>query len=244
MPANVPQFDGISAVEAGARLREIRLKQEKTQQELADLCGMPADNYLTGYEKGKKDWRRSDYVVAIMEALRINASMARKQFGMRVVIDPSVSPNHIPEVERPCNANVRFAGVVHAGTGANSATSIDYINVPLSLLGKYRAADCYVVEVTGDSMTDAEAKRSIPEGSHVLLNAKLEPKPRDIVVAWLPEIPGFPDGVGVLKVFRRNSDETTLESINPQGARFPLRAYPDAKIQGVYIAHWQVGRRA
>lgn len=72
MPAaRLPRFNGILAKQAGDLLR---LKRSlRTQSQVAAEIGIDPQ-YLSDFERGKVDWRRSDYRQAVISALNITAA--------------------------------------------------------------------------------------------------------------------------------------------------------------------------
>jgi transcriptional regulator with XRE-family HTH domain len=65
------KFKGITAKEAGALLRQKR--GVRTQAQLASAIGIDPQ-YLSDYERGKVDWRRSDYRGLLIRHLQISIS--------------------------------------------------------------------------------------------------------------------------------------------------------------------------
>jgi SOS-response transcriptional repressor LexA len=248
MPANAKGFKGVDKFAAGVFLRERRMSKgrEWTHQRVADLTGMPNDNYMVSYEKGKVDWRKSDYVVPLMHHMSITAKEAREKLGMEIVIDHSTPDDFVPHAPGRDNLpvkRVRYGGEMRPGMYKRDIPATPLLEIPLELVGKYHPEELFVIRVVGDTMTCEEARRGVPEGAFVVVHSKLAPRTNDLVIAWIPSAPGFDEGLGALQVYNRKHPEVVLESYNPRGPRFGAQTYPDMTIQGVYIGHWVAGRR-
>ncbi|NJK43974.1 MAG: hypothetical protein HC933_06525 [Pleurocapsa sp. SU_196_0] len=251
------QFGGISKIQAGRWLRDKRLqkgltdrKKGYTQAEIAEMVGLAQVNYMTFYESGQTDWRRSEYVERFVTALAITPREALDELGMKILMlegqnrDAPALP--VDAKPAPPGVEVRHLGLVQAmmqldkGTLRNGGVHrARRVACPLPAALKYNPDDLYVLDVNGDSMTCPDVQKTIPAGSSVLFHAKLEPRNGKIVAAWLPGIGPSAGGMGVLKTFRRKETEgVVLESYNPSGARYPAQLYPDMMIQGVCLGFW------
>lgn len=120
------------------------------------------------------------------------------------------------EIELP------FFGRIAAGRPIEALAGRDRVGVPRHLLG--RSGDHYVLEVVGDSMID----EGIHEGDWVVVSARLEAEPGEMVVALVEEA------------------EATLKRFYPEGARVRLQpANPhmkpiyvpaaDVRVQGIVV---------
>lgn len=63
----------ISKEEAGAFIREKRDQKGYRQADIAELIGLPNENYMTFYERGKTDVRSSKYLSKLVAVLGITA---------------------------------------------------------------------------------------------------------------------------------------------------------------------------
>lgn len=239
----------ISAAQAGDFIREKRKAKGYTQGQVARLVGLPNENYLTSYESGKTDVRKSKYLPQLVAVLGITAQEMRERMGMEMLIAPTASPEETlpPEAREPEGAvllphlGTVQAGVPHDGVRqVYSRSQHRLVECPLPVARRYRREDLFVLDVTGDSMTCADVQRSIPAGASILClryPGPREPRPNSIVVAWIPEI--GKDGIGVIKKFGKGkNDEVVLESYNPTGPRFPAQRYPNMRIQGIVLGFW------
>jgi SOS-response transcriptional repressor LexA len=247
-----PPFNGITAQAAGRYLKDRREAATLTQGQLANRVGIPNENYLGNFENGKNDWRRSKYAPALMRELGITSGEARQHLGLDMVLASATPDDHVPgrpEGSRLPDGGVliRHFGTVQAGNFPFDSDGVvtnghEKVECPVVSARGFDPDDLFILDVTGDSMTCEEVKRSIPEGSSVLFHSKLEPRKGEVVVVWIPEL--GPKGVGVLKVFSRDKDEEiVLESYNPRGPRLPAQRYPGMRLQGVAIATWRELRR-
>ncbi len=115
---------------------------------------------------------------------------------------------------------IRYLGDV-AGGLFGSGQNVDdpkLIEVPRFFIGTYNPADLFCLSVSGNSMASPDAKRSIPEGSLVLVHSKLERQSGRVVVCYLLD-----EGIGVIKTWQEAEDGTWLTSYNPdQKAYAPI----------------------
>ncbi len=125
---------------------------------------------------------------------------------------------------------VPFHGVVSAGRGTSHAEPMGEIEVPSDVVERYGSYGLYALEVDGDSMFCEDLPYSIPPGSFVVVARDLEPRPGDLVIAWLRG-----KGVGYLKELEQRRGHQVLKSWNPEVP--PLVVSPDdeVEIQGVVV---------
>jgi SOS-response transcriptional repressor LexA len=246
-PVGSNEFRGISATEAGEYIKARRQALGFTQAQVAERTGMPNDNYMVFYERARTDVRRSKYLAPLLSLLKITTAEAREHLGVDIVLDHTSAPESVPDLPRgarPVEGGVliQHLGTVQAGKyvmegGVMIRKGNTLVECPSPVARRYKAEDMFILDVTGDSMTCRDVQKRIPEGSSVLFHRNLEPRNNRIVVAWIPEI--GPEGVGVLKVYKKNgNDEVVLESYNPRGPRLPAARYPGMRIQGVALTYW------
>lgn len=104
----------------------------------------------------------------------------------------------------------------------------------------YADEDLIALKITGDSLTCADVKTTIPEGSLALFHLRLFPQAGDVLLLWLEQ-----ENRSVLKVYRPGaSGHTLLESYN--GRQIPVVLIEDNPgiVQGVYVGHLSSGRRS
>lgn len=239
----------ITKEEAGAFIREKRIQKGYLQSQIAELVGLPNENYMTFYERGKIDVRRSKYLPKLVAVLGITAQEMRERMGMDMLLNAeSPAEETLPLLHpgRPTEGGILLPhlGTVQAGVPHNGepqvASKHKLVECPLPIARRYRPEDMFILDVNGDSMTCADVQRTIPAGASILClryPGPKEPRPNSIVVAWIPEI--GKDGIGVIKKFGKGrNDEVVLESYNPSGPRFPAQKYPGMKIQGIVLGFW------
>jgi SOS-response transcriptional repressor LexA len=138
---------------------------------------------------------------------------------------------HLGVAEGP---RVRYMGLVSAGAFGDSYQSEDatLVSVPDWIAERYDLEDIFAVDVTGESMTCDQAKRTIPEGSRVYFHAKLRPEVGEIVCCRLLDRDN-----SVIKVFKPSGAYTTLESYNRDHKPLILDESNPAQLEGVYLTH-------
>jgi SOS-response transcriptional repressor LexA len=138
---------------------------------------------------------------------------------------------HLGVAEGP---RVRYMGLISAGAFGDSYQSEDatLVNVPDWIAERYDLEDVFAVDVSGESMTCDQAKRTIPEGSRVYFHAKLRPELGEIVCCRLLDRDN-----SVIKVFRPSGTYTTLESYNKDHKPLILDESNPAQLEGVYLTH-------
>jgi len=87
----------------------------------------------------------------------------------------------------------------------------------------------FALLVSGDSMTDAAASATFPEGAYVLVNPNIEAVSGDFVVAMDTR-----DGATTFKKLQRNGDKTVLVPLNPAFDPIPVDS-PYIRITGVVV---------
>ena len=133
--------------------------------------------------------------------------------------------------------SVRHLGTVNAGLkGLRSAEGDEvWVEIPRSIARSYAREDMFVLDVEGDSMTSADARRSIPEGASVVFHRTLQPKPGQVIVSWLER-----QDKGVLKVAKKDDDDgyVLLESYNMKHEPITVNKDNPAHWQGTVIGWW------
>jgi hypothetical protein len=234
-------FNGIGAVEAGQFLAEERKSYKKpdgstgyTQAELAELAKLPHSNYLTMYERGRRDWRSSKYSGQLIEALSISAEECQLRLGMNVVFSRGRATGIQPLEAAP------VAGLVEVPvievTGSTSANQTDTLAIAGEMIHPYR--DVVAVQIGPQTIIEAGIRELVPAPSYVLVSRQATPLPRDVVLAWL-EVPY----VGPRAVLRFGEPrEIVLESHDPTGMRAPRQLYHNSATVGVVVGVWRPGR--
>jgi SOS-response transcriptional repressor LexA len=244
-----PDFGGISAEQAGQFLLEKREAADLTQAELGEAVQMANPNYLPRYEKGRTDWRESRYVMDLIRVLKITAEECREKLGLDMLLSSVTPSDTIPGLGIEDEVKVPLLGSVAAmvqGKKKRGKQSFkpQLVSIPSSIRRHYKPEDIYALLVTGESMVDEGARRSIPEGYTIAIHRELQPRRGDVVVAWIPDYPDTEDGLGVLKVFTpSHKDDVVLDSYNRQGLRLRAADYPNMELQGVFIGAWYAGRK-
>lgn len=136
----------------------------------------------------------------------------------------------------------RTVPVINAGTvtgglrdDSEAKDTPEYIDTPVDFLGNADPEKCMWLEVVGDSMACADAKRAIPEGSKVLVDTTRAPSPGDVIVCEL-----LRDGhtFNILKAYRPQRKYVTLESYNDMHPPIHFQEGDYALCKGVVIGKW------
>jgi SOS-response transcriptional repressor LexA len=241
----------VPAEQVGAFLREKREAQGYLQSQVAEFLDMKHSNYIHAFESGKTDVRKSRYFPGLVRILGITAEELRERVGLDILIGTDSNPEDTLPMPigatRPSGAVLlRHLGSVQAGVPSNGVDQARLkhrvVECPLKVARKYQPEELYVLDVDGDSMTSIDVQKTIPQGSSILVRAirteqrTLEPRPGQIVVAWIPEVGD--DGIGVIKYFGKKGEEFVLESYNNAGPRFPASKYPKMRVQGIVLGFW------
>ena len=138
-------------------------------------------------------------------------------------------------------------GSVSAGvSGLTSASGeemlvTDHYDLSTDFLDGANPLDCHLMEVTGDSMTCENVRKTIPEGAKVIVNTAIKPSAGDVVVADI-EVDG--SRVAILKVYREQDRGVVLDSYNMDHERIFLTQSMEPRIIGVVMNYVPPGRRA
>ncbi len=125
---------------------------------------------------------------------------------------------------------VPLLGVVSAGRGTSHAEPMGEIEVSSEVVERYGSYGLYALEVDGDSMFCEDLPYSIPPGSFVVVARDLEPRPGDLVIAWLKG-----KGVGYLKELERRRGHQVLKSWNPEVPPIVVSPEDQVEVQGVVV---------
>jgi SOS-response transcriptional repressor LexA len=242
---------GVTPEMAGQWIQARRLEKGVRAADIADALHV-APSYYSNYETGKYDLRSNpERLMVVVKALGISNEELREKLGVETMVTEARSlPPGAQAVEPVEAVRVRFLGTVQAidvtrlrNGGTELLADGETVRCTLDIANRYPGEDLFALKVSGNSMACRKVHKEIPEGCFVLFHRRIEPRPKDIVVAWIPEL-GL-DGEGVLKEMGRPGETFALESYNEEGLRLPAREYPRMEIQGVYLGHWlaQEGRR-
>lgn len=102
--------------------------------------------------------------------------------------------------------------------------------MPSDVAERYGSYGLYALEVDGDSMYCDDLPYSIPPGSFVVVARELEPRPGDLVIAWLKG-----KGVGYLKELEAKRGHQILKSWNPEVPPIVVGPDEEVEIQGVVV---------
>ncbi|MBB6099382.1 SOS-response transcriptional repressor LexA [Deinobacterium chartae] len=212
-------------------LHRRRSELNKSQEAVAAEARM-SQSYYSEVERGARDPRTLTLhkLARLARALGWDLAELQEHTGLdlgleeRLPANPGAQP-YLPGIRLP------VYGTVGAGLKAIRASSEpeDYRSFDMAELPKgAETAKLFILRVNGDSMSDENVLRSIPHGSHVLVECDVVPRDGQIVVAWIPELE-----TGVLKQYFSRGEDVLLRSYNPGGPTFWASRYPDMIIEGV-----------
>lgn len=129
---------------------------------------------------------------------------------------------------------VRYMGDVSAGLlSVGTDEPVRMMEIPTAFLGGYAPDDVYALRVNGNSMLSDDARRSIADGSIVLVNEHLQPLAGQLVVVWLHD-----QDLGVIKAWNPKGDGVWLVSYNGEHAPIHVDEASPGTLHGVVIGHW------
>lgn len=138
---------------------------------------------------------------------------------------------------------VRHLGEVNAGMRANGAygDEMDQRELLADYLDGSDPANCFLLDVTGDSMTCEDIRKSIPAGSTLIVDPTLQPENGDPVVCEM-EIAG--ERIGVVKLWRPTGRGIVLDSYNQDHPPVLLTNEMECILRGVVVNWVPPGRKA
>jgi len=216
-----------SRTDIGFSIRVRRKELGLSQDDLAAKLGL-SQQAIAKVEKGSIDisrwpWQR-------LEALRRALKWTPEEFYKATGIElPSTQLERMGARPTTMTA-VPLLGVVSAGRGVSHAEPMGEIEVPSEVVERYGSYGLYALEVDGDSMYCEDLPYSIPPGSFVVVARDLEPRPGDLVIAWLKD-----KGVGYLKELESKRGHQVLKSWNPEVPPIVVSPDDEVEIQGVVV---------
>lgn len=213
-------------LEESRRLKEIFLKRKAeakergeklTQDDIADACGYTGQSVVSQYLNGRIALNL-DALLKFSKALDFTPSEVSPRLG-KFMAPPS--QENVERVDQPTSLH-RYPVVswVMAGNWAEAIEPFEPGCAEEYMETTYNAPEgkAFWLKVRGDSMT-APVGTSVPEGSWILVDASLDAKPGDLVVAKLAD-----------------SQEATFKRLVEDGGRRYLKAlnpsYPIIEING------------
>lgn len=201
-------------MEYGDRLRNARTAKGYSQQQLAEVSGVPQGT-ISKIERG--DQQTSRYDLALSEALDVSAKWLQTGHGPK-----SAHSNVAEAIPRYANqsATAPVISEVQAGEWAEAidlyspGDGIEHRPVPAGT-----SPNAIWLKVVGDSMTNPNGTPTIPEGSIVLVDPDLPPDNGKLVVAKLTD-----SNEVTLKKLVIDAGKKWLKPLNP--------AYPMIEING------------
>jgi len=165
-----------------------------------------------------------------LEALRRALKWTPEEFYKATGIELPGAPLERMGARPVTMTTVPLLGVVSAGRGTSHAEPMGEIEVPTDVVERYGSYGLYALEVDGDSMFCEDLPYSIPPGSFVVVARDLEPRPGDLVIAWLRD-----KGVGYLKELERRRGHQVLKSWNPEVPPIVVSPEDQVEVQGVVV---------
>lgn len=140
-------------------------------------------------------------------------------------------------------ARIPHLGEVSAGMRANGAYGVemDKREVLADYLDGSNPENCFLLDVTGDSMTCEDIRKSIPPGSTLVVDPTLRPEHGDTIVCEL-EVDG--ERTGVVKVYKPTGRGVVLDSYNQQHRPVLLTEEMECTVSGVVVNWIPPGRKA
>ncbi len=138
----------------------------------------------------------------------------------------------VPVRVREGGPEVRFLGAVSAGRFGEAFSDDEgkYVDIPSHILRHHETADIFAVDITGDSMVSEDARGAMPEGARAYFHHRLRPSPGQIVCCRLEN-----EDLSVIKVFKRNGEFVSLESLNRKHRPIVIDEDNPARVEGVLI---------
>jgi SOS-response transcriptional repressor LexA len=138
---------------------------------------------------------------------------------------------------------VRHLGEVNAGLRSHGAygDEMERREVLADYLDGSNPENCFLLDVTGHSMTCEDIRKSIPAGSTLIVDPTLRPEHGDPVVCEL-EVAG--ERRGVVKTFRPTGRGIVLDSYNQEHSPILLTDEMECVIRGVVVNWIPPGRKA
>lgn len=138
--------------------------------------------------------------------------------------------------------DVRHFGIVNAGmSNVEHGEETGMRAILADYLDGSDPDNCFLLEVSGDSMTCEDVRKSIPPGSTLIVDPTLRPENGDVVVCEL-EIQG--DRTGVVKIYRPIGRGVVLDSFNAEHPPVLLTEDMEVVMRGVVINWIPPGRRS
>ena len=211
----------------GEKIRKRREELGLSQSELAKAIGV-TDAYISAVERDVRSitrwpWQR-------LEALRKALRWTPEEFAEATGVELPGSPLERMDARLVIMTKVPLLGVVSAGRGMSHAEPMGEVEVPSDVVERYGSYGLYALEVDGDSMYCDDLPYSIPPGSIVVVARDLEPRPGDLVIAWLKS-----KGVGYLKELEQRRGHQVLKSWNPEVPPLVVGPEDEVEIQGVVV---------
>lgn len=191
-------------------------------------------------------------VMALLNGYKLNKQEmyeAAIKFDLRLPIDFAVQMRSeaapIPYAQPLLGklVQVRHLGEVNAGLATNGAYGVEMEK--REILADYLDGSdpqaCFLLDVTGDSMTCEDIRKSIPAGSTLVVDPTLRPERGDAIVCEL-EING--DRRGVVKIFQPTGRGVVLDSHNQAHSPILLTEDMECVVNGVVVNWIPPGRKA
>jgi len=201
-------------MEYGDRLRNARTAKGYSQQQLAEVSGVPQGT-ISKIERG--DQQTSRYDLALSEALEVSAKWLQTGHGQK-------SPHsNLAETPARYSHQTATAPVISQVQVGQWAEAIDLYEpgdgIEHRLVPTGTSENAIWLQVVGDSMTNPNGNPSIPEGSIVLVDPDISPDNGKLVVAKLVD-----SNEVTLKKLVIDAGRKWLKPLNP--------AYPMIEING------------
>lgn len=193
----------------GERIKELRLKADLTQEELAKEIGYSTKASISKIENDALDINQST-IVALARALNTTPSAL-----MGWTDDTPSEPSNVSYIIKDDIYSIPLFGSVSAGFGAYASDEIlDYI--PTVIRNPYEAKETLAIRVTGESMYP-----KIEDGDIIVVHKQDSVDSGSIAVLLL-------DGdEGLVKKVEYGHDWIDLISINPE---YPPRHFKGSEV--------------
>lgn len=213
-----------------------------TQEELSSRTGdVVAQRTISHLEQGTVELPSLaiNRVTALARALKWSLYDLQEVTGVDLGVEKPLAKGFeaLPHEVR----YIHDGGVIGAGWNLNSMSYGRHARKAVtssSYLDRFDDSALFTLTVQGESMTCADVRFTIPEGTTVIM-AKIDPQPGDVIAVYLPE-----HDMGILKIFKPNEDYVVLESYNREHPPIRMTQETEFEIQGVMVGQVSMGRRA
>lgn len=179
-------------------------------------------------------WPKPQDRLAVLEEYGFTNSEIEELNRKHLLALDQLLPSGVRPVAVSSYPRVDHVGTVSAGNGGSGIlVTKKTVSVPDWIAERFDLEYVFAADVEGDSMTCDDVAITIPQGATAFFhrpNPKVQPRPGDIVYAYLPR----PDQ-SVIKVFQPGRAESLLTSYNREAMPIKVSESEPAEVQGVFL---------